>query len=107
MFEQALDARTLLLIKPLKEFYGIKVASVDDIACMKIVAVSQRAEKRAFLIFMKSPRSTNCPKLEECFMKNIGKKKRIAAIYSNPYSISTIQKKLRTPQVLMELNGMT
>jgi predicted nucleotidyltransferase component of viral defense system len=36
------------LIKPLKKFYGIKVASVDDIACMKIVAVSQRGEKKDF-----------------------------------------------------------
>ena len=36
------------LINPLVEFSGIKVASLDDIACMKIVAVSQRAEKKDF-----------------------------------------------------------
>ncbi len=36
------------LVMPLKYFKGLPVASVEDIACMKIIALSQRGDKRDF-----------------------------------------------------------
>jgi len=36
------------LLKPLKEFHGIPMASTEDIAAMKAVAISQRGDKKDF-----------------------------------------------------------
>ncbi|SPD74043.1 conserved hypothetical protein [uncultured Desulfobacterium sp.] len=36
------------LLNPVTEFFNIKIASIADIACMKAVAISQRAEKKDF-----------------------------------------------------------
>jgi predicted nucleotidyltransferase component of viral defense system len=37
------------LIKPFKNFTGLlQIASIEDIACMKAVAISQRGEKKDF-----------------------------------------------------------
>lgn len=36
------------LLLPFKTFAGLNMASVEDISCMKIVALSQRAEKKDF-----------------------------------------------------------
>jgi hypothetical protein len=37
------------LIKPLKEIEGIKIAALEDIAAMKILAISQRGRRRDFI----------------------------------------------------------
>ncbi|MEK8021445.1 MAG: nucleotidyl transferase AbiEii/AbiGii toxin family protein [Candidatus Parabeggiatoa sp.] len=36
------------LLQPFKEFVGLQIASLEDIACMKAVAISQRGEKKDF-----------------------------------------------------------
>ncbi len=36
------------LIEPLKDFKGMPLASVKDIACMKVIAISQRGDKKDF-----------------------------------------------------------
>jgi hypothetical protein len=37
------------LLKPGSDFHGAMVASIDDIACMKLDAVSSRGTKRDFI----------------------------------------------------------
>jgi hypothetical protein len=37
-----------LLLNPLIKLHNVKIASLQDIACMKAVAISQRAEKKDF-----------------------------------------------------------
>lgn len=36
------------LLNPPLNYKGIKIASIDDIACMKLIAIAQRAEKKDF-----------------------------------------------------------
>ncbi len=36
------------LLQPVKYFVGLPIASIEDIACMKAVAISQRGEKKDF-----------------------------------------------------------
>jgi len=36
------------LLKPFVQWSGIKLASIEDIACMKVIAISQRGEKKDF-----------------------------------------------------------
>lgn len=36
------------LLKPFVQWSGIKLASIEDIACMKVIAISQRGEKKNF-----------------------------------------------------------
>jgi predicted nucleotidyltransferase component of viral defense system len=55
------------LIKPLKKFSDIRVASIDDIVCMKIVAVSQRAEKKDFFDIYEVAKTYELSQIREAF----------------------------------------
>ena len=41
------------LLETLHKIGQIEIADIKDIACMKVVAISQRAEKKDFMIFMR------------------------------------------------------
>ena len=47
------------LLLPFKTIEGLNMASIEDISCMKIVALSQRAEKRIFLMHMRFSKYIN------------------------------------------------
>jgi len=36
------------ILRPLTGYKGLRVASIEDIACMKVIAISQRGEKKDF-----------------------------------------------------------
>jgi len=60
------------VLKPFQDVHGLKVASVDDIAAMKVVAISQRGDKKDFfdlyeILKMISPRD-----LKALFLKKFG-----------------------------------
>jgi predicted nucleotidyltransferase component of viral defense system len=63
-------------IKPFVEFSGMKVASVDDIICMKIVAVSQRAEKKDFFDIYEAAKIYELSQIRKMFHEKYKKREK-------------------------------
>ncbi|MDD2714841.1 MAG: nucleotidyl transferase AbiEii/AbiGii toxin family protein [Candidatus Wallbacteria bacterium] len=53
-------------------FRGIQVAGIPDIACMKVIAVSQRAEKKDFYDLFEILRKTSPPDLKQAILDKYG-----------------------------------
>lgn len=64
------------LLRPLCEFSGVKLASLDDIACMKIVAISQRAEKKDFFDIYEIAKIHSIPEIKEWFHEKYRQKEK-------------------------------
>jgi len=60
------------LLNPFQNVNGIKVASVDDIAAMKVVAISQRGDKKDFFDLYEILKSITPHDLKNLFLKKFG-----------------------------------
>ena len=75
------DVKLSLLFYPYKllEKYHmighIRVADIKDIACMKVVAISQRADKKDFYDIYEVLKNMSPSELKELFLKKYGEKK--------------------------------
>jgi len=63
------------LIKPLQKFDGIKIAGIEDIASMKVVAISQRADKKDFYDLYEILKHSRPLELKDMFLKKYGRQR--------------------------------
>lgn len=54
------------LLKPFVRYRGLNIAAIEDIACMKVIAIAQRGEKKTSSIWLKSSRATNRTNSKNC-----------------------------------------
>jgi predicted nucleotidyltransferase component of viral defense system len=63
------------LIKDLIPFNGIRISGIEDIACMKTIAISQRAEKKDFFDMFEILKILNPLLIKELVLKKYGEKR--------------------------------
>ena len=63
------------LIKPLKQELGIRLASIEDIACMKVIAILQRGEKKDFFDIYEILKRFSPLMIKEMILEKYGDKK--------------------------------
>ncbi|MCK4605139.1 MAG: nucleotidyl transferase AbiEii/AbiGii toxin family protein [Deltaproteobacteria bacterium] len=63
------------LIKPLQKFDGIRIAGIEDIASMKVVAISQRADKKDFYDLYEIMKHFQPLELKDMFLKKYGRQR--------------------------------
>jgi len=63
------------LIKPLENYSGLPLAAIEDITCMKCIAIAQRAEKKDFFDIYELVKLLGPKKIKNLFLKKYGQKK--------------------------------
>jgi predicted nucleotidyltransferase component of viral defense system len=63
------------LIKPLHKFNSIKIACIEDIACMKVIAISPRTEKKDFYDIYEILKHFRPLELKDMFLKKYGRQR--------------------------------
>jgi len=63
------------LINPLQKLGGIRIASIEDIASMKVVAISQRADKKDFYDLYEILKHFRPLELKGMFLKKYGRQR--------------------------------
>jgi len=63
------------LLNSQADFHGLKVASIADIACMKAIAISQRAEKKDFYDFAEILKILPPAEIRKMLFEKFGQKK--------------------------------
>ena len=61
------------VLDPFIKFRGLKIASLKDIACMKAIALSQRAEKKDFFDLYEILKRTTFDELKQMLLQKYGK----------------------------------
>ena len=63
------------LLKPTVNFHKIKLASLEDIACMKVIAISQRGEKKDFFDVFEILKKYSAEAIRNLLIRKYGSRK--------------------------------